>query len=235
MDHAIFSLTPQTKIQCMRVGVEQEPVILIDSFVQGADELRQHAIDNARFEGADTSYPGVRMVVPMIYAAALAKNLQPYIEGFLGYNLKAVTKAASRFSLVTIPPSELSLLQRIPHFDAPTKNGLAAVHYLCDAPSSGTSLYRHRKTGYEFIDSSRYSEYMALVKARYSSPDLYPEGYIFGSTDEFEEIASHKAVFNRLLLYRGSSLHSGQIGADYDFDPSPETGRLTITTFIEFA
>jgi hypothetical protein len=29
-------------------------------------------------------------------------------------------------------------------------------------------------------------------------------------------------------------LHSGIIQPDYNFDPSPQTGRLTITTFFEF-
>jgi hypothetical protein len=75
---------------------------------------------------------------------------------------------------------------------------------------------------------------MANINERFSSEDKYPKGYINGSTDQFEEIASFDAIFNRLVMYRGTSLHSGRIGSDYNFDPSPATGRLTITSFFEF-
>jgi len=56
-----------------------------------------------------------------------------------------------------------------------------------------------------------------------------------GSNNEFEEIMSFEAKFNRLIMYRGTSLHSGIIRPEYNFDPNPQTGRLTITSFYEFA
>ena len=126
-------------------------------------------------------------------------------------------------------------MQRIPHFDAPTRNSLAVIHYLSDAPNSGTSLYRHRETGYEYIDQLRLESYKQNLQRQFDNPSQYPSGYIHGSTKEYEEISSHKAVYNRLLMYRGSSLHSGIIKPDYNLDPSPETGRLTVTSFIEFS
>jgi hypothetical protein len=95
-------------------------------------------------------------------------------------------------------------------------------------------LYRHTPTDFEYVDEQRYSRYMANIQERYPSKDTYPEGYINGSTDQFEEIASFDAIFNRLLMYRGTSLHSGKIGKEYNFDPSPATGRLTLTSFFEF-
>ena len=98
----------------------------------------------------------------------------------------------------------------------------------------GTALYRHKPTGFEYVDEQRYTPYMESIEQRYPSESHYPEGYINGSTDCFEEVASFDAVFNRLLMYRGTSLHSGKIGKDYNFDPSPATGRLTLTSFFEF-
>jgi hypothetical protein len=98
----------------------------------------------------------------------------------------------------------------------------------------GTSLYRHIPTNFEYVDEQRYTSYTAKIQERFPTEDKYPEGYINGSTDQFEEILSVDAVFNRLLMYRGTSLHSGKIGKDYNFDPSPATGRLTLTSFFEF-
>ena len=77
--------------------------------------------------------------------------------------------------------------------------------------------------------------YTQNLQQQFDDPLNQPNGYIHGSTENYEEIASYKAVYNRLLMYRGSSLHSGIINSDYNFDPSPETGRLTVTSFIEFS
>jgi hypothetical protein len=41
-------------------------------------------------------------------------------------------------------------------------------------------------------------------------------------------------VFNRLLIYRGASLRSGNIGPGFAFDANPRTGRLTLNLFLRF-
>jgi hypothetical protein len=234
IDPSIYTLCSDIRIECLHVGNEQEPLLKIDSFIDGANVLKDYAININHFPVADSYYPGVRMPVPLLYAAALAKNLSHFIENFFGCDVRKIKKAASRFSMVTTPPNELSLLQRIPHIDAPSKNNLAIVHYLADVPNSGTSLYRHRESGFEYIDQTRYEPYMARIRNQFPEPEIYPVGYICGDTQEFKEIASFEAVFNRMIMYRGSSLHSGIIRPSYNFDPNPATGRLTITTFIEF-
>jgi hypothetical protein len=219
----------------LHVGTENEPLLLVDSFIKGAYDLKNYAIEKNNFSKSDSYYPGLRMSLPTAYTIALAKNLSPFIDGLFGLNLESIKKAVSRFSIVTTPPEDLDLLQRIPHIDSPSKDGLAVVHYLKDAPDSGTSLYRHRATGYEYVDGSRYETYMAHVKNYYSDPANNPSGYMYGSNEEYEEIMSFEAKFNRLIMYRGTSLHSGIIRPDYNFDASPQTGRLTITSFYEFA
>jgi len=174
------------------------------------------------------------MHVPQEYTIAIIKNLGFFIEQFFQLEVRQIKTAVSKFSIITDSPNNLDFLQRIPHFDSPSRKGLAVVHYLQSIPSMGTSLYRHKPTNFEYVDEQRYASYTAKIKERFPTEDTYPEGYINGSTDQFEEIASVEAIFNRLLMYRGTSLHSGQIGKDYDFDPSPATGRLTLTSFIEF-
>jgi hypothetical protein len=202
--------------------------------MKGADQLRAFAVGVNKFSVSDSFYPGVRMPMVEIYPMAIAKFYAKYITDFFSLDLKRVKKVASKFSLVTQSPDSLGLMQRIPHIDAASQNSLAMIHYLCDAPESGTALYRQKKTGFEFVDAARHERYLSCVNEQFSQPDIYPKGYICSDTPEYEQIASFPAVFNRLIMYRGSSLHSGIIGSDYSFDSSPATGRLTVTTFIEF-
>jgi hypothetical protein len=234
MEPVVYELCDDANIECYRVGEEQQEVLLVDNYLKGASALKNHAVERSEFARADSFYPGVRMQVPQEYTIALVKNLGFFMEQLFQLEVRNIKSAVSRFSIVTTRPDKLDLLQRIPHFDSPSRKGLAVVHYLQSMPSMGTALYRHKPTRFEYVDEQRYSSYMANVKERFPSEDTYPEGYICGTTDQFEEIMSVDALFNRLLMYRGTSLHSGKIGADYNFDPDPATGRLTVTSFFEF-
>ena len=58
-----------------------------------------------------------------------------------------------------------------------------------------------------------------------------PPAYICGDTELFERIYEVEARWNRLVVYRTSSLHSGSIATNYPFDPNPMTGRFTVASF----
>ena len=234
MEPIAYELCEEANIECYKVGNEQQEVLLVDNYLKGALVLKERAVQINEFASADSFYPGVRMQVPQEYTMALVKNFGFFMEQFFHLEVRQIKNAVSKFSIITKRQNDLDLLQRIPHFDSPSRKGLAFVHYLQSVPGMGTSLYRHKLTGFEYIDEQRYSSYMANVQERFPTKSEHPEGYINGSTDQFEEVASFDAVFNRLLMYRGTSLHSGKIGKDYNFDPSPATGRLTITSFFEF-
>lgn len=234
MDSIAYELCEDANIECYKVGNEQQEVVLVDNYLKGALALKERAVQINEFAVADSFYPGVRMQVPQEYTMALVKNLGFFMEQFFHLEVRKIRKAVSKFSIITTRQSELELLQRIPHFDSPSRKGLAFVHYLQTVPGTGTSLYRHRPTNYEYIDEQRYSRYIEKIQERYPTEDTYPKGYIQGSTDQFDEIAAYDAVFNRLLMYRGTSLHCGKIGDVYNFDPNPATGRLTVTSFFEF-
>jgi hypothetical protein len=234
MESIAYELCEEANIECYKVGNEQQEVLLVDNYLKGALALKERAIQINEFARADSFYPGVRMQVPQEYTFSIVKNLGFFMERFFQLEVRQIKSAVSKFSIITTRPDNLGLLQRIPHFDSPSRKGLAVVHYLQSIPSMGTSLYRHRPTNFEYVDEQRYSRYMANIQERFPTADKYPEGYINGSTDQFEEVASFDAIFNRLLMYRGTSLHSGKIGKDYNFDPFPATGRLTVTSFFEF-
>jgi hypothetical protein len=57
--------------------------------------------------------------------------------------------------------------------------------------------------------------------------------YINGDNQYYEQIGSYDAKFNRIVMYRGNVLHSANIAPDFNFDPNPRTGRLTLTSFIQ--
>ena len=234
MEPISYQLCEDANIECFKAGDEQQEILLVDNYLKGASTLKERAIQESNFARADSFYPGVRMQVPQEYTLSIVKNLGFFMEQFFKLEVRQIKNAVSKFSIITTRQNDLDLLQRIPHFDSPSRKGLAVVHYLQSLPNTGTSLYRHKPTNFEYVDEHRYSSYMAKIEERFPTKDKYPEGYINGSTDQFEEIASIDAIFNRLLMYRGTSLHSGKIGEDYNFDPSPATGRLTLTSFFEF-
>ena len=234
MEPFVYELCEDADIECYRVGNEQQEVLRVDNYLKGALALKEHAIQKNDFARADSFYPGVRMQVPQEYTIALVKHLGFFMEQFFQLDVRQIKRAVTTFSIVTTAPNDLDLLQRIPHFDSPSRKGLAVIHYLQSIPSMGTALYRHKPTNFEYVDEQRYSSYTEKIQERFPTKDKYPEGYINGSTDQFEEIVSFDAIFNRLLMYRGTSLHSGKIGKEYNFDPSPATGRLTLTSFFEF-
>lgn len=228
-----FGINDDFGLQVMQYGTERRPVVVIDHPFVGAENLRRVAIEQNRFVPADSFYPGVRMEVSAHYSIALLKILERCASDFFNLNLRRTKRIASRYSIVTTRPENLSPMQTIPHFDAPNPKGLAMVLFLQEGSCPGTAFYKHRSTGYEYINENRYKLYMPVIREQLKGQTGNQSGYIYRSTAEFEQIANVEGRFNRLIVYFGSSLHSGVISPDYNFDPFPSSGRLTITTFLE--
>ena len=131
---------------------------------------------------------------------------------------------------MTRPPAELALRQRIPHTDTPNPGMIALLHYLTEPGCSGTSFYRHRATGFENVTPERRSAYEARLAEETRRDE--PRGYIGGDTALFERTGGVEGVFNRLIAYRGTLLHSGDVAADFAFSDDPGRGRLTANTFF---
>jgi hypothetical protein len=106
------------------------------------------------------------------------------------------------------------------------------VHYLFHADWGGTAFYRHRRTGFERIDEQRRKEYFSRLEQESRGSDV-ADGYIDEDTALFERIAKVEGVFNRMVVYRRNSLHSGSIDNARVPPADPVTGRLSINTFID--
>jgi hypothetical protein len=136
--------------------------------------------------------------------------------------------------LVTTLPAQLNPPQRMPHIDNTNPKQIAVLHYLCGPECGGTSFYRHRRTGFETIDQTRSTAYVAAVKEDVAAFGLPPPAYISNDDARYERIVAFPAAFNRVLIYRSMNLHSADIPPGYNFDVNPRTGRLTANTFFFF-
>ena len=218
-------------MQFSRIGQQQQPLLVVDDFIPQPEQLIRYALQQGDVRQAAGLYPGLRSAAPAAFSAFLLQQLAQPIRDCFGLTPDQLQQVQSYFSLVCTPAAELSPMQSIPHFDRPYPDELAAIYYLCDEHHGGTSFYRHRSTGYEAITPECQNHYQQTLQADIQKHGL-PSGYICGNTPLFEVIATVPARFNRLVLYRCSSLHSGDIGSDYQYDLNPLSGRFTIASFL---
>jgi Family of unknown function (DUF6445) len=211
------------------------PVLVIDNFLSNPDILKEYACTHASFDSAsDTFYPGCRSRIPAIYCFAVRAFFGDYIAKAFGLPADCVTGELGHFSLVTTPAAKLHPLQRLPHFDNTNPKQLAVLHYLCEPQQGGTSFYRHRRTGFEYINEARKLSYANALNEDMAAFGPPPIKYVCGDDSMYERIASFPAAFNRVLIYQSVNLHSADIAPDFRFDADPRTGRLTANTFFYY-
>jgi hypothetical protein len=226
-----FELHPEFRLEKLELGRERAPLIVIDNLVANPTELVELAATK-QFGDVASYYPGVRAKVPLTYQRFIIEQLRGVLSGEFGLDAGTLRFTACHFSLVTTPVEKLTYVQRIPHIDSLATNELAFIHYLFKSDLGGTAFYRHRRTGFEFIDQARRPEYWRFVEEEKAGPDSAPLEYINGDTALYEQIGRQDGVFNRMLVYRRNSLHSGALGRKFVADTNPRTGRLSINGFL---
>ncbi len=226
-----FELHQDFRLQKLKLGHEQAPLVVIDQFVANPDELVNIAADKM-FGDVVSYYPGVRAKVPLTYQRFVIEQLRAVFAEYFGLDAGTVRFTACHFSLVTTPPDKLTYLQRIPHIDSVSRTELAFIHYLFKSDLGGTAFYRHRKTGFESVDQARKPEYWRHIEEEQNGPDSPPAEYINGDTPLYEQTDHQEGRFNRMLIYRRCSLHSGAIARHFAADPNPRTGRLSVNGFL---
>ena len=225
-------VAPAVDVRMCTIGRERAPLLVIDNFVKHPDDLVKQAIPR-QFARGGQFFPGIRAKAPRSYQRFLLSELKDLLIDCFGLEAKSLNLSMCHFSLVTTRPEDLVGVQRIPHFDHVGRERLASIHYLFRGGYGGTAFYRHRATGFEAIDASRRDTYLDVLHEELQGPHAPAAAYINGDTPLFEQIDEQDGTFNRLLVYRGNSLHSGCIGAGFVPDPDPRTGRLSINSFID--
>lgn len=226
----------QVKPELRRVGTSANPVVVVDGFDDAVDAVMAAAEALGPFpKHAGNYYPGHRRIITEedgpanAYVERLCTTAAPFISGAFDYARFDLLEAS--FSLVTTPPEQLVPEQRTPHFDSTDPSYLAILHYLHVPEGSGTAFYRQRSTGIEQVTEMNVARF---VRAAAAEVWMLPEdaGYIHGSNPFFEQIAAVEGVANRLIIYRGSLLHSGIIPRHMNFSADPREGRLTANIFV---
>lgn len=223
-------------VQSVQIGEHQ--LVFVDDFLEDPQALLEQAC-RSRFEpypGLDQrkGYPGIRAEAPADYSQNLTALMDPLIRLNFGVpEALPLRKSICAFSLTTAAPEALGPLQRTPHFDASTPHHMAVLLYLCNERHGGTAFYRHRATGIQQVTADNRERFLASYNAELARRP--PAARYFDQGDEsFEFLGRMPARFNRLVVYRGSLLHTAVINPAASINPDPRSGRLTVNTFYDF-
>jgi hypothetical protein len=220
----------ENSYQIKQFGNEEEPIVIIDNFSGQVQFLLSQAI-NAHYAPAGVGYPGIRAKADSFYLGIRRQLLSEIMVKVFGFKRGANCESCT-FSIVTTPADELEPAQRMPHYDDTGDHVLAALHYLKGEETGGTSFYRHRRSGFETVTPERAELYKQALRdddKEYGPPE---SGYMYGDTTRFEMIADVPAKPDRMVIYRGRTLHSGSITPSFKPTPDPAKGRVTINTFL---
>lgn len=217
-------------LEVRHLGREREPVAIVEGFSPNPERLRNIAA-GAAFADHDLYYPGVKAPIPADYFNEARDIIAFVMREVFGMEKGADVLRAS-YSIVTTPPHQLSIEQRLPHVDSIEAGRMAILHYLALDDQDGTAFYRHRSTGFETLDAARSDDYFKALNADILRCGPLPAAYICGDTPLFEKIGHVDGAYNRALVYRGRLLHSGAISAGRELPADPLRGRLTIASFL---
>lgn len=215
-------------------GRERQPVLIIDDYLSDPEALVAYADKEARFGPSPALYPGVVAPVPDAYCESFLNVLGSLIGDTFGVQVDTAFLTNCFFALVTLPPEQLHFRQLLPHVDDFGAGVIAMVHYLCDSTQGGTGLFRHRATGYESLTQEKYKHLQSLVAQDIASNGPIPAQFMSANNRLYEQTLGVQAKFNRLVIYRGSILHSMLVDSNTRLDPNPRVGRLTTNTFLRF-
>jgi hypothetical protein len=232
-----FSYNPNAIVSQVKLGEEAHPLIVIDDFLTEPEGLSQQATCGEAFIASSTDYyPGHRKPIRGAYSSLLSEVIrQDFSQAFNLSSRHQADVGLCSFSIATTKPQNLRPIQSLPHFDNSDPYQLATVHYLCPAKQGGTSFYRHRKTGFESINPERVQPYAGTLKSEVVAAQFKGQQYMAGDNDWFEQIFTVDAKYNRLILFQGYLLHSGNISQSMALTSNPEKGRLTANSFVRFS
>lgn len=221
------------RVSVRRIGREMQPLIIVDDVLVNPEVMVDFARDRASHEAPPEGsyFPGSNGKLPPAYGTRLTITLRPALERVFGLPRGASLSHEGFFGIATTPAEALQPLQTVPHFDSLDPHRIAMVHYFCGAPYDGTAFFRHTATGYETVDARRSEPYRRQVFEEMEVLNRDGLAHVRRDMPYFEEIEYVEPVFNRLAIYRTTSLHAGILGHSA-LAPSPAEGRLTANSFI---
>lgn len=223
-------MTEKPKFALLDLGGGARPVAVIDGFASSPGHWRDCATGQG-YEFRGDFYPGQRKHVEAAYFDDVGARLGAIMRTAFGCS-KSLKVERTLYSIVDMEAADLSLAQRIPHFDDSAEDAYALVHYLSQGRFGGTAFYRHRSTGMAQIPLQRHAEYLAALKQDFAIHGEPRPAYIENSTAIFEQIGSVDFAYNRAVIYHGNQLHCPLVPDEIRHSHDPVAGRLTIAAFF---
>lgn len=216
------------------IGDERNPVVTINNFAPDAGAILAFAKSLDYAVLPNHYYPGIRAEAPegrLDYADQTVPTITQILKDYFGCRQYAQV-FRTLFSLATTKPDQLSDAQRLPHHDTVFENRFAAIHYLCDPKFGGTAFFRHKSTGFETITEDRFDTYTANLRREVAEYGLGQPSFISHDTPIFDHIKTIEPAFNRVVIFRGHTLHSGAISNMLPLPADSEQGRLSVVSFM---
>jgi hypothetical protein len=232
-DAALFAFNDNAQVKLAHIGRGRIAVARVDDVLHDPDGVAALGFTRSYAQDRSNLYPGVRAPMPESFSTAFRAWLTPILQrsGMLEGN-RAIYRDVSFFSVVTTASTDLLPIQRIPHYDSTDPNLFAAVIYLCDTRFSGTSFYRHRKTGYEAITAENSKNYELALDSDMRIHGVPRREYMNGDNVLFEAIYSNELKFNSAIVYPGGILHAGNIQKQFSPPKDKSEWRLTVTALL---
>ena len=231
---APFEFNNHAQVKLAHIGRRGISVCRIDNVLRDPEGVA--VLGFAQPYAADRSnlYPGVRAPMPESFSTALRAWLTPILQrNRVLQDRQAIYRDESFFSVVTTASTDLLPIQRIPHYDSTDPTLFAAVIYLCDTRFSGTSFYRHRKTGYEEITAANQKNYQLSLDNEMRIQGAPKKEYTNGDSALFEVIFSNELQFNSAIIYPSRMLHAANITKQFESPQDQSEWRLTVTALLQ--
>jgi hypothetical protein len=235
-DARLFAFNDDAEVTVLHIGRCGIAVTRIDNVLHDPHAVAALGFEQSYVEDRGNLYPGLRAPVQ----PSLSTALRPWLTRILQRNgiLKSdevLYRDSSFFSVVTTAAKDLLPIQRIPHYDSTDPGLFAAVIYLCDTKFSGTSFYRHRKTGYEAITSENQRNYRLALDQELRIHGPPPKEYVNGDSSLFEVVFSNELRFNSAIVYPGRALHAANIKKQFEPPKDQREWRLTVTALLHLS
>jgi len=200
MEKDLFAIGPAPQVSMNYID-GQVPFLTVDGIFTDPSAVRSAALA-LPYSPAPAHYPGRLARVPagdvslMAFlqkvAALVTRQYLPRLPPLPGgARLSALRGADSDFAITDTHPSQLRVEQREPHLDAVPVFGLV---YLNEEPRGGTLFFKPR-AGSAMRESH--------------------EGYPSRVHDRYEVCGHIEGLYNRLAIYPGFILHSGEIEGEW--------------------
>jgi hypothetical protein len=235
-DAALFAFNNNAPVKLAHIGRRGIAVTMIGNVLHDPEGVAALGFAQSYAQDRSNLYPGMRAPMPESFSTAFRAWLTPILQrnGVLEGG-RVIYRDTSFFSVVTTASTDLLPIQRIPHYDSADPGLFAAVIYLCDARFSGTSFYRHRKTGYEEITEENRNNYRLALDNEMRIHGAPAQEYINGDSLLFEAIFSSELQFNSAIVYPGRILHAANIKKQFKPPQEASEWRLTVTALLQSA